>query len=165
MQPIRFQDLTLEDQFLLDEAGRAMTNAYAPYSNLQVGAAARSLNKRTYIGATFESAAFGVSLCAERAALAAANTSGDRAIEAIALIGTGVKMASVEPITPCGICRQSLFEFADLVDRDILVICSDVARTKIVIGMIRELLPRAFNSRAVTTSLDRYRPTLPRPSL
>lgn len=165
MQPIRFQDLTLEDQFLLDEAERAMKNAYVPYSKFQVGAAARSVNKRVYLGATLESSSAGAVICAERAALAWANTSADRAIEVLAIIGTSTESPSIEPVTPCGICRQTLFEFADVMDRDILVICSDIGRTKIVVGMIRELLPRPFNSRTLAVDLGQYRPTLPTPHL
>jgi len=165
MHPMRFQDLTLEDQFLLDEAERAMANAYAPYSSFHVGAAIRTLYKRTYIGAIMENAAYGSVLCAERAALAHLNTSSDRAIEAVAVIGTGVQKPVTEPVTPCGACRQCLFEFADLIDRDFLVICSDTAKTKIVVGTIRELLPRGFGPSMLGVQTDRYRPLLPKPVL
>lgn len=164
MQPLRFQDLTLEDQFLLDEAERAMANAYGPYSNLHLGCAVRSMNKRVYIGANLEQAPHDTAVCAERAALSAANTASDRALEALALIGTHTKHPLIEPPIPCGLCRQCLFEFAELSDRDILVICSDTAKTKIVVGTIREMLPRPWSARSLQTDLDRYRPILPKPS-
>lgn len=165
MQPMRFQDLTLEDQFLLDEAARAMANAYAPYSSFHVGAAIRTMGKRTYLGANMENASYSMTICAERAALAQLSTLNDRAIEAIAVIATGADRPVQEPPTPCGACRQCLFEFADLIDRDFIVICSDTAKTKIVVGTIHELLPRGFGPRNLGVHTDRYRPILPKVTL
>lgn len=165
MQPMRFQDLTLEDQFLLDEAERAMANAYGAYSGLHTGCAVRSLYKRVYIGANFEQASHAIGMCAEQAALAAANTASDRGLEALALIATSVSKGPItEPLTPCGSCRQCLYEFAELADRDVLVICSDTAKSKIVVGTIRELLPRANGPHTLNVHTDRYRPLLPKPS-
>lgn len=162
---MRFQDLTLEDQFLLDEAERAMANAYAPYSLRQVGCAIRSLNKRVYIGSNFEQASEVATICAEQAAVAAANTASDRALEALAMIVKRVKGAISEPLTPCGLCRQYLYELAELADRDVIIICSDTAKSKIVVGTIRELLPRAVGPHTLQTNVDLYRPLLPRPTL
>ncbi len=162
MQPIRFQDLVLEDQFLLDEAERVMANAYAPYSGFHVGAAIRTMNKRTYHGTNLENASPHATLCAERAALANLNTVNDRAIEAIAVIASTMQGPVMEPATPCGACRQSLYEFADLIDRDFIVICSDTRKEKIVVGTIRELLPRAFGPTMRGVQTDHYRPILPK---
>ncbi len=164
MQPMRFQDLTLEDQFLLDEAERAMANGYGPYSGIHSGCAVRSLYKRVYVGANFEQAMHTIGICAEQAALAAANTASDRALEALALIATSQKGPIAEPLTPCGSCRQCLYEFAELADRDVLVICSDTAKSKIVVGTIRELLPRGVGPHTLQVNTDRYRPLLPKPS-
>lgn len=164
MQPMRFQDLTLEDQFLLDEAERAMANAYAPYSQFHVGAAIRTMHKRTYIGANMENAAYGSVVCAERSALTSLSTASDRAIEAVAVIATGAQKPTTEPAMPCGACRQCLFEFADLIDRDFVVICSDTAKSKITVTTIRELLPRGFGPSMLGVQTDRYRPILPKPS-
>lgn len=164
MQPMRFQDLTLEDQFLLEEAERAMANAYAPYSSFHVGAAIRTMHKRTYIGANMENAAYSVAICAERAALTNLSTVSDRAIEAVAVIATGAR-PTTEPVMPCGMCRQCLFEFADLIDRDFIVICSDTAKSKITVTTIRELLPRGFGPSMLGVQTDRYRPILPKPVL
>jgi cytidine deaminase len=161
---MRFQDLTLEDQFLLDEAERAMANAYAPYSSFHVGAAIRTMQKRTYIGANMENAAYSMAICAERAALTSLSTLNDRAIEAVAVIATGVQKPTTEPVTPCGMCRQCLFEFADLIDRDFILICSDTAKSKIVVGTIRELLPRGFGPSILGVQTDRYRPLIPKPT-
>ena len=165
MEIIRFQDLTLEDQFLLDEAERAMANAYAPYSQFHVGAAIRTMYKRTYLGTNMENAAYSAAICAERAALTALNTANDRAIESLAVIATSMLGPVSEPVMPCGICRQCLYEFADLVDRDFVFICSDSAKSKIVVGTVRELLPRGFGPSTLRVRTDAYRPLLPKPSL
>ncbi len=165
MQPMRFQDLTLEDQFLLDEAVRAMTNAYAPYSTRHVGCAVRSVNKRMYIGANIEQATETGTICAEQAALAAANTAGDRALEALALIAHHHGSSVVEPLTPCGICRQYIYELADVASRDTILICSNTDKTKIVVGTIRELLPRAVGPHTLGVDIEAYRPLLPTPML
>lgn len=165
MQLIRFQDLTLEDQFLLNEAERAMANAYAPYSQFHVGAAIRTMYKRTYLGANVENATHGAVICAERAALANVNTVNDRAIEAVAVIAMSARGPTTEPATPCGICRQSLFEFADLLDRDFVVICSDTVKAKILVGTIREFLPRGFGPTILGVQTDKYRPILPKTTL
>lgn len=161
---MRFQDLTLEDQFLLEEAERAMANAYAPYSSFHVGCAIRTMQKRTYIGANMENAAYGSVICAERSALTHLSTLSDRAIEAVAIIVTGVNKPSTEPAMPCGACRQCLYEFADLIDRDFIIISSDTAKSKITVTSIRELLPRGFGPSMLGVNTDRYRPILPKPS-
>jgi cytidine deaminase len=81
-------------------------HAYAPYSRFEVGAALSTIDGRVYTGVNVENAAFGVGICAERAALCAAVTAGARAFEAIAVAGPPGKR-----VTPCGACRQALAEF------------------------------------------------------
>jgi cytidine deaminase len=92
---------------LLAAAKEARLRAYAPYSNYHVGAAVLGDNGRIYQGANVENASYGLSVCAERAAVIAAVLDGCRR-----LYGAAVVTGSSPPAAPCGTCRQTLAEFA-----------------------------------------------------
>ena len=91
---------------LLRAAARVRKNAYAPYSNFQVGAAVLA-GGRIYAAANVENSAYPLSVCAERNAVAAAVAAGHKRIEAVAIVG-----GADRPAAPCGGCRQVLAEFA-----------------------------------------------------
>jgi cytidine deaminase len=92
---------------LLAAAGAACATAYAPYSRLQVGAALLTADGRVYAGANVENSSYGLTVCAERVAVFKAVTEGARDFVAIAVVIAGWPGAS-----PCGACRQVLYEFA-----------------------------------------------------
>jgi cytidine deaminase len=93
---------------LFAEAGRVAANAYAPYSGYGVGAALVAESGRVHLGVNVENAAYPAGLCAERAALAAAATAGERDLRTVA-----VAAASGADCVPCGLCLQALAEFGD----------------------------------------------------
>jgi cytidine deaminase len=93
---------------LVAAAREVREHAYAPYSQYQVGAALLSGSGRIYAGCNVENASYGLALCAERAAIAAMISDGERTIRAIAIVTDGPV-----PGPPCGMCRQVLAEFAD----------------------------------------------------
>src|SRR5687768_4314859 len=89
---------------LIRSALDAQQRAFCPYSNFPVGAAIRTGSGKIYQGVNVENASFGLTICAERVAAAAAVAAGDRDFAAIAVVSRG-------GVTPCGACRQFLAEF------------------------------------------------------
>lgn len=122
------------DRALVAAARGARRGAYAPYSRFRVGAAVRA-SGRVFTGANVENASYGATVCAERAAVTAAVNAGARALEAIA-----VASATSPPTPPCGICLQTLAEFAG---PDLPVTLAG-ARGVVVETTLGELLPRGF---------------------
>ncbi|MEN9708515.1 MAG: hypothetical protein RIQ68_923 [Pseudomonadota bacterium] len=92
---------------LFDAAVQVRQQAHAPYSGFAVGAALRAEDGRIYVGCNVENAAYPSGTCAEQAAIAAMIAGGARKIEALAVVADGL-----QPVTPCGACRQRIREFA-----------------------------------------------------
>lgn len=117
---------------LLDSAQLAREQAYAPYSRFAVGAALRTKSGRVFTGCNVENLSFGLTICAERAAVFSAIAAGEREFAALAIVAD-----SREPVTPCGACRQVLAEFAPA-----LPVCSANLQGAVFESSIAELLPR-----------------------
>ncbi len=122
---------------LVRAARAARKRAYAPYSSFQVGAVVRA-GGRLFQGANLENASYGLTICAERVAVAAAAFAGARRLDAIA-----VASGTSPPTPPCGMCLQTLAEFAG---PDLPVLLAG-ARGAVVETTLGELLPRAFSKR------------------
>jgi cytidine deaminase len=166
-----FADLRRAEQQLVARALLASGRAYAPYSGVAVGAAVRtrSGSKKTRIvtGANLENASYPLGICAEVAAIAAANAFGQIDIEAIAVVGhrfTSPKDAD-EIVTPCGRCRQVIFEASEVSGIDIKVFSCNGKLSAIVEEPISKLLPVPFGPENLgfnKTRLRRMRVTLNR---
>lgn len=98
---------------LLAQARQVASRAYAPYSHFRVGAAVLA-GGRVFLGVNVENASYGLSLCAERAALAAAVAAGitPEAIEGVAVVCLDAESSDPAAGSPCGGCRQWLAELA-----------------------------------------------------
>ena len=140
-------ELPEEQQWLLNEAREVTSNAYAPYSKFQVGAVARMANGEIVAGSNQENASFPVGLCAERVLLASVSSLFPRIpIETIAISYKSENQKSDHPISPCGICRQSLQEFEGRVKHPVTLILSGMEGQVYVIDSATRLLPLAFTS-------------------
>lgn len=103
--------LTLEEkQDLIRQALAAREKAYAPYSNFLVGAALRAADGRVFTGCNVENAAFTPTNCAERTALFHAVSQGVTQFTDIAVVGARRGEVNQLVTSPCGVCRQALFE-------------------------------------------------------
>ncbi len=139
MKNTNFKDLNKQYQDLLLEAEKAVKTAYDPYSKLFVGAALLTKDNKVITGSNVKDVVSGI--CAERVAVYRANAMGERYFKAIAVISNFEN----EPITPCGSCRQILFEFSKVSGTDLDIIMSNTDKDKVIIAKLSELLPLAFD--------------------
>ncbi len=118
---------------LIAAAQQVRKNAYAPYSQFQVGAALLGKSGRIYVGCNVENASYGLTICAERNAVFSAIAAGEREFVALVVAGKDAQ------VFPCGACRQVLSEFCD--DLPIRIVGENGEQTE---TSLRELLPHAF---------------------
>lgn len=126
------QPLDDESRALLELAKAVKDKAYAQYSGFHVGAALLAESGQVYLGVNVENSSYPAGICAERSAVSAAVTAGERKFSAIAISGG----KGDTPCYPCGICRQVLSEFCG---KDFAVILSDGVYS------LESLLPYAFS--------------------
>lgn len=133
---------------LLDRARSAAEAAYAPYSRYHVGAAVRCADGRVFAAPNVENASYGLSLCAEANAIAAAAAAGHRRLTHVAVVGfpAGAAAASRGLATPCGRCRQMMAEFAPA---DLIVLVRGAAGEPLLRTSLGALLPHAFGPAAL----------------
>ena len=131
----------MDETHLIEAARDASSRAYAPYSNFRVGAALLTANGEIHVGCNVENASYGLSMCAERAAvfamLANALDEDDRKVSSVAIVSP-----DAAPCLPCGACRQVLREFG----------CEEVLveeRSGVRRYPFEELLPHAFGPEAL----------------
>ncbi len=128
-------------QRLLDAAKQAHDNAYAPYSNFHVGAAALSKNGKIFNGCNMENASYGLTNCAERNCLGTAICDGEQEFETLIIY------TEQEKITPpCGACRQVIVEF---LEQDAYVTAYNHLGDELS-WQVKDLLPQAFTPKNLT---------------
>ena len=119
---------------LFEAAVSVREKAHAPYSKFKVGAALRS-GENIFIGANVENASYGLSRCAEQSAIQAMVASGQREFSEIV-----VYTEAQTPASPCGACRQILFEFSP--EAKVYIINH---KNDLKVFSVKELLPEGFS--------------------
>ncbi len=122
---------------LIDEAKKARTMAYAPYSQFPVGAALITEDGEIFRGCNIENAAYSLSNCAERTAIFKAFSNGAKRFRAMAIVAD-----TDRPCPPCGACRQVMSE---LCPENMKVVLSNM-KGDILETTVKELLPGAFKA-------------------
>jgi len=147
----RFNDLDempIDLQPLVVAARKATADAYAPYSLFQVSAAA-IIDGKIITATNQENASYPVTLCAERTLLSVLTTQfADKQTEAIAICYHNKREGAnnSRPISPCGLCRQSLLEYEQRNKKNIKVLLTAQSGEIIVLQSIRDLLPFSFST-------------------
>jgi len=126
----------MTDDQLIVAAQKAREFAYAPYSNFSVGAALVTTEGRVYSGCNVEAATYSLTMCAERVAIFKAVSEGPLKISKIAVVAN-----SEVPVTPCGCCRQLIWEFG----HNTAVIMANLSGAIVKLA-IAELFPYPFDS-------------------
>jgi len=121
-------------QEAIEEAKAASKRSYSPYSKFRVGSAVITEDGEIFAGCNVENASYGLTMCAERNAVAQAVAKGNEHIKIVV-----VYTPTEEPITPCGACRQVIIELGP--DAEIVCVCDGPKRIR---KKIFELLPESF---------------------
>ena len=125
---------------LIRAAFRARTFAYTPYSHFKVGAALLAKDGRVFTGCNIENAGYTPTNCAERTALFKAVSEGVTEFSAIAIVGSLEGKTNTLITSPCGVCRQALFEFTGPA-LEVLLAKSETDYIETTLG---DLLPYGF---------------------
>ena len=141
-----FDQLSAREQQLVVSAREALNEAYAPYSNFQVGASLLLENGTVIKGSNQENKAYPSGLCAERVALFFAGSNyGKELITTMAVAAKG-SHSSDKIISPCGACRQVMIETERRQNKTFRVILTSESGEVIVFHSAEDLLPMAFAS-------------------
>ncbi len=119
---------------LINKAKNAREHSYSPYSRFKVGAALKTKNGMVFTGCNIENSSYGLSICAEREAIFKAISAGERDLDTIAIVTDSDKLT-----TPCGACRQVMWEFS----KDMTVVVANLKGKKKEFK-IKELLAHPF---------------------
>ena len=143
----QLSELNKQDRQLMAQAAAAASRAYAPYSGFKVGAAIKLADGNVVTGNNQENAAYPSGLCAERVAVFSAFALyPDAVIDTIAVTIQTKNHDIVEPVSPCGACRQVIAEYEHKQGKKIRVIFSGENGKSITVEGIHNLLPMTFTA-------------------
>ena len=138
----------MTDEQLIAAAREAALNAYAPYSRFSVGCAIESVDGQVVTGVNVENACYRLGVCAEQSALSAAHLAfGLAKVARIAVAGgdgSRDRLSGEIVCTPCGGCRQAIYEASCLSGRDIEIICSNGEGSAVERRCVSTLIPHGF---------------------
>lgn len=139
------KELPSEIQNLMQEAEKARSKAYAPYSNFQVGTAVLLENQEVISGSNQENASYPSGLCAERVAVYYAGAKfPEEKIKAIAICAKSSEHKVDSPVPPCGACRQAIAEYEIKQHHPIAIYFMGETGKVLNSSSVMDLLPLAF---------------------
>ena len=122
---------------LIQKAVEAKQSSHSPYSKFRVGSALLTEDEKVFLGCNVENSTYGLTMCAERTAIFKAISEGERKFKAIA-----ISSDSADFITPCGACRQIIYDHCGEID----IICTN-GMGEYKVFKTSELLPFAFGDK------------------
>ncbi|MFD0932475.1 cytidine deaminase [Psychroflexus salinarum] len=141
-------ELPGEIQKLMQSAVEARESAYAPYSKFMVGAALILDNGEIVKGSNQENASYPSGLCAERTAIYAAGANyPNQKIKVMAITATSAKHDVLEPIAPCGACRQAIAEYEQKQEEPVEIYFTGSKGKVIRVKALLDILPLAFDNK------------------
>jgi cytidine deaminase len=144
------EELAKPIQDLMHLAMQSRDKAYAPYSRFKVGAALRLDDASVVTGNNQENASYPSGLCAERTAIYAAGANyPDAKIDVLAISATSEKHDVLEPIAPCGACRQAIAEYEQKQNQPIQIYFMGTKGRVIHVKALQDILPLAFNNKVL----------------
>lgn len=142
-----FEEFSIEDRELIDEARKATAGSYAPYSKFNVGAAVRLADGTIVSGNNQENAAYPSGLCAERTTLFWANAQyPNMAVDTLVIAACNEQGELERPISPCGACRQVILEVEKRYNRPMRIILYGKNEIYLIEDGVKALLPLCFDS-------------------
>jgi cytidine deaminase len=121
---------------MISNAHKALSYAYAPYSKFTVASCICTDANTLYTGVNVENSSYGLTSCAESSAICTMVSSGEKKIKSMVVLAGSNQLCS-----PCGACRQKIFEFST--PETLIYLCDDTCILKCI--TIKELLPLAFD--------------------
>ena len=144
------EELSAEEQMLVEKAIEATKRSYSVYSHFAVGAALMLENGDIVLGANQENAAFPSGLCAERTAIFAAQVNNpEQPLKTIAIAARNENGLLKKPITPCGGCRQVMLEIEDRYKKPVKILLYGTDGIY-VINSVKDIMPLSFVSDDLT---------------
>lgn len=139
-------ELDIQDQELMNLAIESRKQAYAPYSNFSVGAAILLNNGKIVIGSNQENAAYPSGMCAERVAIYSAGSKYPRvSILKLAISASSSLKEIIQPVAPCGACRQAISEYEVNQNIPIEIFFMGESGKIIKVNSLKDLLPLSFD--------------------
>ncbi len=145
IQVAQMEELTAQEQSLVNQAIEATSRSYAPYSHFHVGAALLLGNGVTLMGCNQENAAFPAGICAERSAIFAAGAQyPDQPVIMLAIAARNSQgMLTTDPVSPCGTCRQVIIETETRFQHPVRILLYGTKHVYVMDG-IKQLMPLSF---------------------
>jgi len=144
------EELSKEEQILVEASRQASMKSYAPYSEFQVGAAVLLDDGTVVTGSNQENIAYPSGLCAERVALFHAQSQyPERSIKSIVISAHSTSFNYKDPVTPCGACRQVMAEYEERHKTKMRVIMTSTDGKVLAVNELEALLPFGFKAEAL----------------